>query len=698
MVRPLAPGLILALVLAAAPVGAVDRPTVTPVPRVGEWVEGLGSVAPVTVVPANKVRSPEAKALMRAFAGRLPEAGLPAEGYLLEVGPAGALVIARDGMGALRAAQTLRQLPQEPGACPRIRMADWPDLKWRGLHVLDSGPDSLPRILRLIHEVLAKEKCNVFIYEIDFNYQFTSHPEMAQPGGWSRSQVGELVRACAAEGIRLIPQINCLGHQGWGANEPGRLLKVHPEFWEIPDGKIPMTRTWSGNFYCHSWCPRAPGVHQLVFDLADELMDAFQSDAFHVGMDEVFVIASDACPRCQGANPAEIFAKTVNEFHDHLKAKGKTMFMWADRFLDGRKTGYGDWAAATNGTAPAIDKVPKDIVMCDWHYDARDSYPSIAIFGNKGFRVWPTVYSSLRGARAFMAKSRGKKNVLGVLTSIWIPADRMTVALLEGAAPHRKRRHGGDDEPGIAQTAVAGLDDAWGGPPKDEVVVGPEKPAFLDAVTVTLKARPGAVIRYTLDGSPVTPSSSKYTHSLRLTESVVITAAVVRGKNVSVRASKRAYERLVPREPDGAAAMTPGLDWAVYLAPEVGWERMPDFATLTPTGKGTATAFGLSMAPRELNYGVVFAGYVDVPRDGLWTFTLSSDDGSQLFVGDKMVVDNDGLHQMDGVKGEIALKAGKHAVKVFFFQKEGGADLELAWEGPGLKKRQVVPAKAWWRP
>jgi len=722
MVRPLAPGLILALAVCAATAAGTANPAeksdydfnaaliagpvaqpaarraLVPIPRLGEWLEGAGSATPFTVERVGAVKSPAGKALVKAFAGRLPAAGLPAEGYLLEVGAAGAVVVAKDDAGALRAAQTLRQLPSEPGACPRLRVADWPDLKWRGLHVLDSGPDSLPRILRLIHEVLAREKCNVFIYEIDFNYRFDSHPEMAAPGGWTRTQVGELVRACAEEGIRLIPQINCLGHQGWGREDPGRLLTVHPEFEEIPDGKIPQTQTASGDFYCHSWCPRAPGCHQLVFDLADELLDAFQSDAFHVGMDEVFIIASDACPRCKGGNPAEILAKTLNEFHDHLKAKGRTMLMWGDRLLDGKATGYGDWDASTNGTAPAINMIPKDIVICDWHYDARDSYPSVGIFAKKGFQVWPTVYSSLRGARAFMAASLGKPKVLGVLTSIWIPADRMTVALLEEPPAQPRRRHGGG-EAGISRTAATGLAEAWGGPEKERIAIRPEKPGFLDSVTVTMKpADRDAVIRYTLDGSLPGADSPRYTSPVRLETSATVTATVVRGKAVSLWTAERTYEKLVPREPDGAAAVTPGLNWAVYLSPEAGWERLPDFAKLTPDKSGTATVFDLAMAPRAENYGVVFTGFVEVPRDGLYVFTLSSDDGSRLMIGDQVVVNNDGLHQMEGVPGEIALKAGKHAVKVLFFQKEGGAELELAWEGPGIKKRREVPASAFWRP
>ena len=69
--------------------------------------------------------------------------------------------------------------------------------------------------------------------------------------------------------------------------------------------------------------------------MMDELIDAFEADAFHVGMDEVLVIASKQCPRCNDKTPAEAFAKAVNDYHRHLVEEKKvTMLMWGDRLID----------------------------------------------------------------------------------------------------------------------------------------------------------------------------------------------------------------------------------------------------------------------------------------------------------------------------------------------------------------------------
>ena len=47
------------------------------------------------------------------------------------------------------------------------------------------------------------------------------------------------------------------------------------------------------------------------------------------------------------------------------------MLMWADRLIDGKSIDMGEWEASKVGTAPAVDKIPKDIILCPWHYEMR---------------------------------------------------------------------------------------------------------------------------------------------------------------------------------------------------------------------------------------------------------------------------------------------------------------------------------------
>ena len=182
-----------------------------------------------------------------------------------------------------------------------------------------------------------------------------------------------------------------------------------------------------------------------MFALIDELADAFEADAFHVGMDEVFRVASDQCPRCRGKSPAAVFTTAVNDLHRHLvQDKKMTMLMWGDRLLEDRTMGYGKWESSDNGTVPAIDQVPTDIILCDWHYELRDHYPSVSYFQQKGFRVWPASWNNPKAALALLEEGRRVNQglVIGHLGTTWGSAPAFCKALLEPGGELPKDRRG----------------------------------------------------------------------------------------------------------------------------------------------------------------------------------------------------------------------------------------------------------------
>jgi hypothetical protein len=249
----------------------------------------------------------------------------------------------------------------------------------RGIHLSAPSSADVTLAVRFIRDALPREGVNVLVLEFDYRYQFTKHPEVTDPDPLSRDDVKKLVAAAKDAGVRVIPQINCLGHQSWAKNTMA-LLRTHPEFDET-------VGQHAGNegIYCRSYCPLHPAVHDLLFDLIDELADVCESDAFHVGMDEVFILGDDACPRCKGQNRADLFAREVRTLHDHLARSNRTMWMWGDRFLNGDVSGLGQWEASLNNTQAAIHAVPKDIVISDWHYERAE--PTAALFATEGFNV-----------------------------------------------------------------------------------------------------------------------------------------------------------------------------------------------------------------------------------------------------------------------------------------------------------------------
>ncbi len=284
-------------------------------------------------------------------------------------------------------------------------------------------PEDLALTERFIREALPKEGANTLVVEFDYRYQFAKRPEVVDADALSREDVRQLVAACKTAGVRLIPQINLLGHQSSAKNTRG-LLRAHPEFDEAP-GQHPENQ----GIYSRSYCPLHPAVHDVVFDLIDELAEACETDAFHVGMDEVFLLGEDDCPRCKGKNKAELFAGEVRLLRDHLAKSGRQMWMWGDRFLDGELIGTGRWEGSLTGTAAALKQVPKDIVICDWHYET--AHPTAPYFALEGFSVvsspWRKSSVALRQLDLLRSVRRDASPVvasrmLGILQTTWVGA------------------------------------------------------------------------------------------------------------------------------------------------------------------------------------------------------------------------------------------------------------------------------------
>jgi hypothetical protein len=102
-------------------------------------------------------------------------------------------------------------------------------------------------------------------------------------------------------------------------------------------------------------------------------------------MDEVFYIGSPNCPRCKGKDKAGLFAGEVTRIRDHLAKSSRELWIWGDRLLDGTTTGLGMWEASQNNTHASIDMIPKDVFICDWHYERADK--TAVYFAMKGFNV-----------------------------------------------------------------------------------------------------------------------------------------------------------------------------------------------------------------------------------------------------------------------------------------------------------------------
>jgi hypothetical protein len=288
---------------------------------------------------------------------------------------------------------------------------------WHALHLINYQSDKDLEVLGRQIPQLAALGINVLILEVDYGYRFKSHPELRH-GRHPITHAGarQFAALCRKHGVRLIPQFQALGHQSW-KEVTFPLLTVYPEL-DLTPGAFPKNK----GIYCREWDPLNPKVNKIVFPLLDEILDAFQADALHVGMDEVFLIGSDKSPSTKGKDPAKVFARAVNDLHRHLvKERRVEMLMWSDRLFDARKYHWGEWEASKNGTAPAVDLIPKDVILCPWHYEKKEAYPSIPLFLEKGFRVLPASWRKLDASAALIRYSAQFKSprLLGHLFTTW---------------------------------------------------------------------------------------------------------------------------------------------------------------------------------------------------------------------------------------------------------------------------------------
>jgi alpha-L-fucosidase len=206
---------------------------------------------------------------------------------------------------------------------------------------------------------------------------------------------------------------------------------------------------------------------------------------------------------------------------------------------------------------------------------------------------------------------------------------------------------------------------------------------FIDQLPVSFSTDiPDATIRYTTDGTEPTAKSFIASQPVYINQSVTIKAKVFNGENALSPTATASYKKAVPAAAKNVTANNAGLKYAVY---DGKWNKLPDFSQLKPALSGTVKSIDISARQGKEEYAYVFEGFVKVPADGVYTFFVSSDDGSKLWIDD-VLIDNDGPHGLTEKSAEIPLAKGLHSIKLQFFENSGSDELYVHWKGPGFEK------------
>ncbi len=200
---------------------------------------------------------------------------------------------------------------------------------------------------------------------------------------------------------------------------------------------------------------------------------------------------------------------------------------------------------------------------------------------------------------------------------------------------------------------------------------------FLQQAVVELRHPRSNDIRFTLDGSLPTPESPRYQSPIVIQkDSTLLRVAAFSEDGRSSRLSERLFRKAVPLAAEPLQRVKRGVRWTFYIGE---WDKLPDFNDLRPQRSGVGDDITTTVAAQLDAYALVFEGYIKVPTSDIYTFSLLSDDGGRLFIGGKLVTDNDGRHAERRRSGQIGLAAGYHPFRLEYFEAGGDEKLEVYW-------------------
>jgi hypothetical protein len=223
----------------------------------------------------------------------------------------------------------------------------------------------------------------------------------------------------------------------------------------------------------------------------------------------------------------------------------------------------------------------------------------------------------------------------------------------------------------------------------------PEVKEFDTFASIEIEARPpvdDAKIYYTLDGTEPNEKSPRFHGPFRIESRTLVKAfsTWADGKRKSPVSSRLYKPVAYPFKPVELENPVSGLTAQYY---EGDWDRLPRWKNIPLKKTSVRPLPSHTHGERAEQFGLVYKGFLEVKTEGSYTFKLGSDDGSRMWIGDKLLIANDGVHSYMIKSSLIRMKPGYYPIKIEYFQGSGPGKLDLSWTAPGIKN-QSIPASA----
>lgn len=205
---------------------------------------------------------------------------------------------------------------------------------------------------------------------------------------------------------------------------------------------------------------------------------------------------------------------------------------------------------------------------------------------------------------------------------------------------------------------------------------------FLHEASVVLDCSDkDAKIFYTTDGSRPTDKSKLYISPVVLYKTTNLRFAAYKNgmlpsAPVSVKLNQLEFKNY--KNYDGEKNFQKGLEYKYYHAHVM---EENDLEKLKPLETGIIQNFTIEQRKREDYFGYIYSGYLDVLKDGIYTFSIKVNDKCTLYL--------DGKEFLHGGFKTIALRKGKYKIDQKYFQLGAKKFNIVSWQGPGIKSQEI---------
>ena len=642
--------------------------------------------------------------------------GIAKDGYQLSVKANGIDINAANYSGTLSAIATLNQLLlQNDGkaAIPAVAVTDAPRFNWRGFHLDVSRHFFTVDEVKEIIDLMALYKLNRFHWHLTddqgWRIEIKKYPLLTEKGAWriynnqdtacmqlaarddnpnllipkkntrvengntlyggyyTQDQIRDVVAYAKQRGIEIVPEIDMPGHF-LSAIENYEGLSCFP------------TIGW-GQYFTTPLCPGKQKVLDFCKDIWSEIFKLFPYEYVHVGGDEVRKDTWKECPDCQKRikdnhlkNEEELQSWFIHQMEAFINKNGKKMMGW-DEILEGglSKTATVTWWRTWVPDAPnQVTAQGNDVIFCP----GSPMYLSQAEEKTSMRSIYEYDKEMLKGMNA-----KQKQHVIGVQGNMWCEYIPTRERVLFQYFPRILAL----SELAWTKPELKDYDLFYSRLPKQFAMLHklnvPFRTPSLDGVyhvnafttegTMAVScADPLATVRYTTDGSFPNKDSQLYNGSVKVDETthfILRTFAPNGQAGEMLKADFLKQGLLEPVKAD-ASQLTQGLNAAWY---NYRGEKCREIHKAPFNGNYAANDVVIPEGVKG-NIGLIMTGYLRVPEDGVYTFSLMSDDGSWLKIDGNMVVDNDRPQSPHEEVSQQALKAGLHKIEVRYFDSNGG--------------------------